>query len=61
MIDAIADTNRINNGINYADVSLLRQAMATMGSDYADSSMAIAPPQDRLLSAADNYLAPSPL
>ncbi|WP_275415066.1 calcium-binding protein [Snodgrassella communis] len=61
MVDAIADTNRINNGINYADISLLCQAMATMGSDYADSSMAIAPPQDRLLSAADNYLSASAL
>ena len=49
----------INSGFNYADAMLLKQAMAAMSSGLADSSMAISPPQDKLLGTADNYLSVS--
>lgn len=49
----------INSGFNYADAMLLKQAMAAMSSGLANSSMAISPPQDKLLGTADNYLSVS--
>ncbi|WP_180296436.1 calcium-binding protein [Snodgrassella alvi] len=46
----------LNSGFNNADAMLLQQAMATMSSGLADSSMAISPPQDKHLDTANNYL-----
>ncbi|WP_275421283.1 calcium-binding protein [Snodgrassella gandavensis] len=46
----------LNSGFNYADVILLKQAMAAMNSELANSGMAISPPQDNVLGTANNYL-----